>query len=88
MVRNEFHSRPFSPPGDLNVKKIENPYEGTRNLVPGKQEAALGSGCQCKLHAISLSNNGSSPPTNSFPVKLLILSPIVGINGVSSDSVN
>lgn len=88
MVRNEFHSRLFSPPGDLNVRKIENPYEGTRNLVPGKQEAALGSGCQYKLHAISLSNNVSSPPTNSFSVKLLILSPISGINGVSSDSVN
>lgn len=43
MVRNEFHSRLFSPPGDLNVKKIENPYEGTRNLAPRKQEAALGS---------------------------------------------
>lgn len=88
MVRNEFHSRLFSLPGDLNMKKIENPYEGTRNLVPGKQEAALGSGCQRKLHANSLSNNGSSPPTNSFSIKLLVLSPIVGINGASSDSVN
>lgn len=25
MVRNEFHSRPFSPPGDFNARKIENP---------------------------------------------------------------
>lgn len=89
MVRNEFPSRLFSPPGDLNVKKIENPYERMWNLVPGKQEAALGSGCQYKLHAnISLSNNVSSPPTNSFSVNLLILSPVLGINGVSSDSVN
>lgn len=88
MGRNEFRSRLLSPPGDLNVKKRENPCEGMRNLVPGKQEAALGSGCQYKLHAISLSNNVSSPPTNSFSVNLLILSPVLGINGVSSDSVN
>lgn len=88
MVRNEFHSRLFSPPGDLNVKKIENPYEGVWNLVPEKQEAALGSGCQYKLHAISLSNNASFPPTNSFSVNLLILSPVLSTNRVSSDSVN
>lgn len=88
MVRNEFRSRPFSPPGDLNVKKIENLCEGTWNLVPGKQETALGSGCQYKLHTISLSNNVPSPPTNSFSVNLLILSPVLSVNGVSTDSVN
>lgn len=88
MVRNEFRSRPFSPPGDLNVKKIENLCEGTWNLVPGKQETVLGSGCQYKLHAISLSNNVSSPPTNRFSVNLLILSPILSVNRVSTDSVN
>lgn len=66
MARNEFRSRSFSPPGDFNARKIENPCEGMTNLVPGTQEFPFGSSHRYQLPTVFILNNAPYPPTNSF----------------------